>query len=343
MQVNAVAQPTPAPQAPAGTMQAPAQGQDFMAVIMQMLGNASAKDLEMLNLLESNGETQMSDDEMMEAMQMLSGLFINPMVTANPEMIVPTEMQAGLLQTATQQPMAKTNETIVLPQHQTQELIEILKSTDQSQQPIAAKQSADNTQLFTTLLNQQQKGNEIMMPKQTTPLDIDELQVAVDEFRFLGTSSIASKVLTVPVATPPNVQETEILSQVKTGILTEMANGKNEFIIKLKPEGLGDVTVKMVEQSGKISMSIITSNQQTQHVLNSQISSLQEALRPLNAEVTQVVTETTANMFHQGFAEQQQNQARQQNRTYHGGEDGTLGEGEETYAEKLESVLDSYI
>ena len=72
-----------------------------------------------------------------------------------------------------------------------------------------------------------------------------------------------------------------------------MAKGMNHFTIRLKPEGLGEIVVRMVTEGGRISMRIGVSNEDTQRLINSELLQLKEALQPLNAQVQEV--------YHSGF------------------------------------------
>ena len=93
----------------------------------------------------------------------------------------------------------------------------------------------------------------------------------------------------------PNTQTeaVPVMQQVKTGLEEGMAKGMNHFTIRLKPEGLGEIVVRMVTEGGRISMRIGVSNEDTQRLINSELLQLKEALQPLNAQVQEV--------YHSGF------------------------------------------
>lgn len=120
-------------------------------------------------------------------------------------------------------------------------------------------------------------------PKETVQTqDIESLQADVDAGRFLTVENVVSK--EVEEITEVN----EIADQLKTGIAENISQGKNEFIVRLKPEGLGEVVVKLSENKEKISLSIFTSSEQTAKMISNEVLSLQNALRPLHAEVEQI-------------------------------------------------------
>ena len=70
----------------------------------------------------------------------------------------------------------------------------------------------------------------------------------------------------------------------------------------------------MVENEGKITLSILASNSQVAKALNSGLTDLQESLRPYHTEVQQVVTETGAAW--QGDASTTQDFGGQQHQQY---------------------------
>lgn len=119
--------------------------------------------------------------------------------------------------------------------------------------------------------------------EQPETLDLESLQADVTAKRFLPEEMAAQ-----PVQTTALPDTEEIASQIKTGVLKNVAKGKNEFVIRLKPEGIGEVTVKISEDKSTISLQIFTTSQQTAKMITDEVASLQNALRPLHAEVQQV-------------------------------------------------------
>lgn len=126
-----------------------------------------------------------------------------------------------------------------------------------------------------------------------TALNIDELQSKVDAGSFLMNTRAADfmtnvKGLQVPVSAPQLVQ------QIQTGITANLAEGKTEFTMKLTPEGLGELTVKLVEDAGKTVLHITASSVQTQKLLTSEIDNLRTVMRPYQVEVEPVTVQSKA-------------------------------------------------
>jgi hypothetical protein len=90
-----------------------------------------------------------------------------------------------------------------------------------------------------------------------------------------------------------HVAETSPAGQIETEILKNMENQKMEFRMQLQPADLGKVDVRMVLESGKLVVEIISSAK-TNEMLARQADSLATALRLDNPELSsvQVVTET---------------------------------------------------
>lgn len=93
----------------------------------------------------------------------------------------------------------------------------------------------------------------------------------------------------------------DFVNQIETGIKTGLQADKNEFTFKLKPEGLGEITVKMVEESGKIALNIIASTSKVEKLLNGELATLQQSLKPYNVEVQPAVTQTSAASSYSAF------------------------------------------
>lgn len=116
-------------------------------------------------------------------------------------------------------------------------------------------------------------------------VDVEKLQSEVNSGKFytVNTPPEADKLPEGPV-TP-----TEVAQQVKEGIIQELGSGKDEFVVKLKPEGLGEITVRLVQDGDRIALSISASNSHVARLLGSELEQLREALRPYNTVVQEVV------------------------------------------------------
>lgn len=83
--------------------------------------------------------------------------------------------------------------------------------------------------------------------------------------------------------------ETPVLEQMKFGIKQNINAGNEEFTIKLNPESLGQITVKIVEEAGKKTLSILASNSETVKLINNDLSALKEAVAPMGVKVEEAV------------------------------------------------------
>lgn len=74
--------------------------------------------------------------------------------------------------------------------------------------------------------------------------------------------------------------------QLLNGVEENLKKGNDEFMVKLKPEGLGEIIVKLVQNDGgKMLMSMTASSAKTAELLNSNLSSLQNSLNQHNVEI----------------------------------------------------------
>ena len=129
-------------------------------------------------------------------------------------------------------------------------------------------------------------------------------------------------------------KEPEMLQQLEKGVDTVLSTGKQELTMKLNPESLGEVTVRLAEQDGKMTLDITAANAKTAKLINEDIAALREAVRPMNVEVHEAVqhSESTGSgntqysQFSQQFSnqhfanhqawQQQQHSHRAQNESY---------------------------
>lgn len=113
--------------------------------------------------------------------------------------------------------------------------------------------------------------------------DLEQLQQEVDTGKYNPT------VERQKINSAQHLNRANVMQQVKSGIQQGLKLGKDAFVIKLRPEGLGEITVKLVEEDNKISLSILTSNAHVARLLDNDIAELRNALRPFNADVHEIV------------------------------------------------------
>lgn len=185
-------------------------------------------------------------------------------------------------------------------------------------------------------------------------LDVESLQADVDSRRFAPVTSGASleEQLQVP-------DGEELADQVKAGIFQNVSQGKNEFVVRIKPEGIGEITVKLSEAKDRISLTIVAANEQTAKLISNEVLALQNALRPLNAEVQEITTAAVA-ASEQSTQYSAQNQMTDQGRQSHSQQEsdrsgrgrrvGGVGGADDSFEETVESgaaandeILDTYI
>jgi hypothetical protein len=86
-------------------------------------------------------------------------------------------------------------------------------------------------------------------------------------------------------------EELGIPGQVFLGLSQNLKAGKGEFVIKLVPEGLGEITVKLLEKEGRTTLRIVTASAETAKLINQDLAALQNALKPIRVEVREAVPE----------------------------------------------------
>lgn len=133
---------------------------------------------------------------------------------------------------------------------------------------------------------------------------------------------------------------TPLTNQVKTGIEEGLSKQLNQFTIRLKPEGLGEILVHMTSSGGKVALSIGVSNMDTQKLLSSEMMHLKESLQPLNAEVQEIYHNSQGGMemmnYEQGFFRNQQGNGAGNTRRHFAGN----GEEEEGEEDRITGTID---
>lgn len=148
--------------------------------------------------------------------------------------------------------------------------------------------------------------------------------------------------------------EPRLLEQLKTGLKEHLNLGENEFTMKLKPEALGEITVKLTEKAGKTTLTIVTASAQTAKLINADLSALREAVRPMQVEVREAIPQQSESpqaqmhqfdMSGQQHLFQQQQQQQQHSGSHHSPVPLFAQEGEDIFPEEHPdtTLLDTYI
>ncbi len=164
--------------------------------------------------------------------------------------------------------------------------------------------------------------------------DIDALQRQVDSGFFMQNTS-----MTQSTASSQALQQMQAPQafQIQQGIGEAIANGEDVFSIKLVPEGLGEVTIRLTKTADGMLLDIIAKSADTQKLLVAQSEILQDNLRSMKVQLDTITTERQQDLFsaQQGFGGEHQRQFEQmRGAAYYG--DEQLSEGQE---EQLETVV----
>ncbi len=188
---------------------------------------------------------------------------------------------------------------------------------------------------------------------ETDEIDFEDLQKKVDSGAFF--SQFAKVANTGATATPVElhkpVSTQDVFDQIKTSVTQHAQEGASDFTIKLSPEGLGEITVKLLDDGGKVTLSLAASNANVQRLLSSELNNLRDIMRPYNVEVAQVAqTNEAQNMnmqqqFSQQFSQHSHSGQQQAPSFAYNPNYGESAPAEEPSPEVIlpDSVLDAYI
>ena len=292
-------------------------GTNSTNVLMSLLGS-SASGFSALQTLSQN-----SGDASQDTLTQLLGLLTQSPDAANGSDTVQTLLQqlAGVSQsdTAATQLTALLNGQNSATANLDPATAGILSQLN-AQTTVNAASTDENAGDESLLSQQQSYSRTIARAKElltkTASSDTEESQSADKLHSSLG----ASKTVTPFELQLQNAAKTEsapLTQQLTEGLKSNLSLGKSEFTMSLKPESLGEITVKLTEEAGRSVLTITTASAATAKLLNSDLDALKAAMAPLNVRVNEAVTQTAApqqsgsqlfDMAGQQFAGQQQQQ-----------------------------------
>lgn len=277
--------------------QAQQGGDGFAAIFAQLMegmGDGAFPMLEAgmeIGAQDSQGESQ---DAKLMAMELLSGLFLQGQLPDELSGISSSPQLAEAMSAAAQaeHPLALlVRETPVKqPDARPEERPDIIPASLQKREGASLQGEERPDRGFGLLQGQAQFQNAVSEAKknlgsrqiETAEVDVEALQSQVSSGKFQNASQISLK------RALSDLDAKDLTDQVKTGIRQNLADGKGEFVVKLRPDGMGEITVKLVEKESRMTLSIVASSPQVAKLLANEAAQLQSALRPLQVEVREI-------------------------------------------------------
>ncbi|MCA1030074.1 flagellar hook-length control protein FliK [Bacillus timonensis] len=105
----------------------------------------------------------------------------------------------------------------------------------------------------------------------------------------------------------------QFFSAMKEGKVTALRNGQTNMVIRLNPDNLGSIMVKLTHLNGELTASIVTSNSVAKELLDSGIHQLRQLLVSQNISIDKIDV-FSENQFEEMKKHQEQNQSQDRNR-----------------------------
>lgn len=93
---------------------------------------------------------------------------------------------------------------------------------------------------------------------------------------------------TVSVKTEAPVSNREVMDQITDSMKTEVRVGESEIRMTLKPESLGEVSLKIVTQNGIVTAQFIAENQRVKEIIESNFNELKESLAEAGVSISEL-------------------------------------------------------
>ena len=176
----------------------------------------------------------------------------------------------------------------------------------------------------------------------------------------IATANANANVVTPEIELPkvqnlsnPLFDEFNVSEQITDGVKANLNLEKSEFTVKLNPESLGEVTIKLAEEGGKMVVNITAASESTAKLLNGDLTALRDSLGSLNLEIREVTVEAPQNieesvaqfnMTSQQFSDRQRafNNQQQDDKPYYAHQNGAYVSEEipADYAGRVRTAVD---
>jgi flagellar hook-length control protein FliK len=151
------------------------------------------------------------------------------------------------------------------------------------EQGAATTATATNSQIETLVQNALDP-LQIVAPVAPTTIITAEGDIAVTTQGITGAAKAVAKVAQATVPATP----AEIVEQIQGKIKTDIRGVATEIKMLLKPEALGEITLKILTQNGIISAQFTAENQRIKEIIETHLNDLKESLQQQGIEVSEL-------------------------------------------------------
>ena len=250
--------------------------------------------------------------------------------------------------------VAEAVKQLVEPQPEYEKISGMVVETDEDNQliikaPEAAPQAetADLTTLISTPREPRQTASQQYVPPVAeeafvpeTPVDTNRPNLAVNQAPQ-PIQQVPLEAAPVQAATPAaSADPVQVMQQIMARVNTISAEGFAELKMTLKPESLGDVSLRIITQNGVVMAMFVAESQRIKEIIESNFNQLRYALEAQGIEVSQLfvsVGEDDSQQQMYEFLKAQQEAMRRLQRA-----SGVLNEAEEVAVEE-EILIDNTV
>ncbi|MBO1510409.1 flagellar hook-length control protein FliK [Metabacillus bambusae] len=133
----------------------------------------------------------------------------------------------------------------------------------------------------------------------------------------------------------------QLVNAFKTSKFAQLPNGANRLVIKLNPEHLGALTVRLVQKNGEMVARIITSTESAKDLLDHSIHQLKQALPSIQIEIERF--EVNTEQIVKTFKDQNNDQEEKREKEFDDSRLEEEPENEQSFLESLKEALNTTV
>ncbi|QNF29532.1 flagellar hook-length control protein FliK [Metabacillus elymi] len=133
----------------------------------------------------------------------------------------------------------------------------------------------------------------------------------------------------------------QLVNAFKTSKFSQLPNGANRLVIKLDPEHLGSLTVRLVQKNGEMVARIITSTESAKDLLDHSIHQLKQALPSIQIEIERF--EVISEQVVKTYKDQNQEQEEKHEKDFENSRREEEPETEQSFIESLKEALNTTV
>jgi flagellar hook-length control protein FliK len=195
-------------------------------------------------------------------------------------------------------------------------LNKLLTLNQESVEPISPLMQTNKNLFVQLLADHLHKSTTNNLENNIRKMEENNLILTDHNMTILSLSQERTPVISLNETAPKSIVNQQFVQQLlevmKGSKFTQLGNGQSQLVVRLHPDHLGSLTIKLVQENGELMAKIITSTASAKELIEANIHQIRHAIPAQNITIEKFDVFTQQQTYEQSYKEQQQESREQQ-------------------------------